>query len=106
MWARWPWHTRGLDQCIADFTAYRKPDLNIVDAYRVMMDNGPRGTSVDDVAELKYQVISTDIVAADAAAAEIFKKGMASKIKYIGMAHNMKLGNKNLKELNIKRITL
>src|SRR6056297_1856983 len=59
VWDRRYWHQNDLHQCIADFAAYRQPDLNIVDAYRVMKQNGPRGTSVNDVTTMKAQLIST-----------------------------------------------
>ena len=46
---RMEYHLTGLDQCIADFCLYRKPDLNVVDAYRVLMSHGtlrPRQSQV------------------------------------------------------------
>ena len=69
VWDRGYWHQNNLHQCIADFALYRKPDLNIVDAYYVMKRNGPRGVSTEDIITMKSQIISTDIVAADAASA-------------------------------------
>jgi uncharacterized protein (DUF362 family) len=105
IWDRRFWHSNGLDQCIADFPTYRKPDLNVVDAYRVMKKNGPQGVSVNDVVTLKSQLISSDIVAIDAAATKIF--GLEpSEVKYIKIAHEMGLGNMNLEELNINKIKL
>jgi uncharacterized protein (DUF362 family) len=97
------WHRNDLSQCIADFPTFKKPTLNIVDAYRVMMKNGPRGVSVADVALMKAQLISTDIVAIDAAATKLFGKNPA-EIAYIQKAQEMGLGNANLDKLNIKRI--
>src|SRR5690606_37119210 len=41
VWDRGYWHRNNLHQCIADFAAFKKPDLNVVDAYAVMMRNGP-----------------------------------------------------------------
>lgn len=105
VWDRNYWHKNNLHQCIADGVFFRKPDLNIVDAYRVMKRNGPRGVSVDDVIMPKYQIISTDIVAADAAAAKVFGTEPA-KVEYIKIAHEMGIGNMNLDNLNIKRINL
>lgn len=105
VWDRQYYHKNDLHQCIADFTSFRKPDLNIVDAYRVMLTNGPRGVSEDDVTIMKTQLISTDIVAIDAAAAKVFGKN-PSEIPYIKIANDMKLGNMNLDQLDIKRITI
>jgi uncharacterized protein (DUF362 family) len=104
-WDRSFWHKNDLHQCIADFAAFRQPDLNIVDAYRVMNDNGPRGVSLEDVSLVKSQIISTDMVAADAAASKIF--GMEpEEIRYIQYASELGVGEMNLKKLNIKRLTI
>ena len=105
VWDRRFWHRNDLHQCIADFATYRKPDLNIVDAYFVMKRNGPRGVSKEDVLTLKSQIISTDIVSADAAAAKLFNSD-PKDIDYIRIANEMKIGNMNLDELNINRIKL
>lgn len=105
VWDRGYWHRNGLQQCIADFASYRKPDLNIVDAYFVMKRNGPRGVSKEDVLTVKSQIISTDIVAADAAAAKLF--GVEpNDIDHIRIADEMKIGNMNLDQLNINRIKI
>ena len=103
VWDRGFWHRNNLHQCIAEFPSFRKPDLNIVDAYSVMKRNGPRGVSKADLVEMKSQIISTDIVAADAAAAKLF--GMnPDHIAYINIADQMKTGTKDLSKLSIKRI--
>lgn len=105
VWDRRYYHRNGLQQCIADFVTYRKPDLNVVDGYRVMKRNGPRGVSVNDVVEMKYQILAKDIVATDAAAAKIF--GIDPKdVKHIMLAEEMGVGTTHLETLNIKRISL
>lgn len=105
VWDRMYWHRNDLHQCIADYTSFCKPDLNIVDAYNVMKTNGPRGVSVDDVVQLKSLVISKDIVAVDAAATKIF--GLEpDDIPYITIADEMNIGTKDLSKLNINRIRM
>jgi len=105
VWDRRYWHRNDLHQCIADFTSFRKPDLNVIDAYYVMKKNGPRGVSKADVVTMKSQIISSDIVAADAAAAKLF--GLKPKdIDYLEIANKMKLGEIDLNKLNINRIIL
>ncbi|OHD45669.1 MAG: tat (twin-arginine translocation) pathway signal sequence [Spirochaetes bacterium GWD1_27_9] len=105
VWDRGFYHQTDLHKTIAEFCLYRKPDLNIVDAYYVLQKNGPRGVSPDDVALVKNQLISTDIVAIDAAAAKIF--GVEpNTIPYIKMAHDLKIGNMNLSQLKIKKISV
>ncbi len=105
VWDRKYWHANGLNQCIADFATAVKPTLNVVDAYRVMKKHGPQGTSTDDVLTMKAQIISTDIVAADAAAAKFFGSE-PFEIKYIKMADEMGIGTMNLKSLKINRIKI
>jgi uncharacterized protein (DUF362 family) len=105
VWDRRFWHQNGLHQCIADFATYRKPDLNVVDAYLVMKRNGPRGTSAADVVEMKSQIIATDMVAADTAATKLF--GLEpEKVPHITMAQELKVGTMDLDKLSIKRIIL
>ncbi|PKN76445.1 MAG: tat (twin-arginine translocation) pathway signal sequence [Deltaproteobacteria bacterium HGW-Deltaproteobacteria-10] len=100
---RMEYHLTGLDQCIADFCLFCKPNLNIVDAYRVLMSHGPSGPrdgSPPEIEVKKTLLMSRDIVAVDAAAAKIFGKN-PENIKYIKLAHDKKIGNMNLAELKI-----
>ena len=105
VWDRRYWHRNDLHQCIADFATFRKPDLNVVDCYNVMVRNGPRGVSVRDVKRLKTQIISPDIVAVDTAATKVFGIDV-DEVPYINIAHDMKVGTKKLDELNIDRINI
>jgi uncharacterized protein (DUF362 family) len=105
VWDRGYWHANDLQQCIADFATFKKPVLNIVDAYRVMKRNGPRGVSVADVVSLKYQIISADMVAADAAATKLLNLEPA-QVKHIGLAAALGVGSLDLEKLNINRITM
>ena len=105
VWDRRFWHRNDLHQCIADYATYNKPTLNVVDAYAVMKRNGPRGVSQADVVTMKSLLISTDMVAADAAAAKMF--GVEpDQIPYIKIAHEMKAGRMDLENLNIDRIKI
>jgi uncharacterized protein (DUF362 family) len=105
VWDRGEWHSNDLHQCIADFATYRKPDLNVVDAYNVMMRHGPRGVSAADVVTMRSQLLTTDLVTADAAAAKLF--GLEpDAVDYIRIAHEMGAGRQDLDKLNIRRIVL
>jgi uncharacterized protein (DUF362 family) len=105
VWDRSYWHRNDLHRCIADFASYRKPTLTVVDAYNVMKRNGPRGVSAGDVVALKAQIVSTDLVAADAAAAKMF--GVEPEdIRHIQLAAQMNLGRIDLSTLSINRIKL
>jgi uncharacterized protein (DUF362 family) len=103
VWDRGFWHRNDLHQCIADFATYIKPDLNIIDGFNVMKRNGPRGVSVDDVVNMKYQIITKDMVAADTAAVKVFGIDI-NKVKHIGIAEEMGVGTTNLESLKIQRL--
>ena len=103
VWDRRWWHDNNLHQCIADFPTEIKPDLNIVDAYRVMKRNGPRGVSVSDVVTMKYQLLSEDIVAVDAAAIKLLGRE-PGQVGHIRIADQMGVGTVDLTSLDISRI--
>jgi uncharacterized protein (DUF362 family) len=105
VWDREFWHSNDLHQCIADFPTYRMPDLNVVDAYRVLKRNGPRGVSVADVALMKYQLMGKDIVAVDAASAKVFGID-PSKVRHIMLAEQAGLGTTHIESLKINRIDM
>lgn len=110
VWDRGEWHRRDLHQCIADFSTLRKPDLIIIDGWRVMTRNGPRGYGLSDTENMKYLFMSTDPVAADSASAMVLAKTSGLKsptdIRYIKIAAEMGLGKSDLSRMNIKRITI
>jgi uncharacterized protein (DUF362 family) len=106
VWERRTYHDSGLDQCIADFCLGPKlPALNIIDAYRILRKNGPQGKSVDDGEIAKYQILGTDIVAVDAAAVKLFGAEVAS-IGHVRIAGEMGVGQSDLAQLKMHRITL
>ncbi len=105
VWDRRFWHSNDLHQCIADFATFRNPDLIVIDAYNVLKRNGPKGVSVDDVAQMKHQILATDMVAADTAAAKVFGTDI-NQVKHITLAESNMVGTTNLETLNIKRISL
>ncbi len=105
VWDRGYWHRNDLHQCIADFSTWRNPDLTIVDAYRVMKRNGPRGVTVDDVVTMKAQLMGKDMVALDAAAIKLFGKDPAD-VDYVGLAEAAGVGSSDLQNMNIARIKI
>jgi len=106
VWDRGFWHSNDLHQCIADFALFeKKPVLNVIDCYNVMVKNGPQGVSKEDVVQMKSQIITADWVAGDTAAAKMLGVDPL-KIDYIPIADKMGLGTMNLDSLNIKRIKM
>jgi len=106
VWDRGFWHSNNLNQCIADYALFqKKPALNIIDCFNVMVKHGPQGVSKADVVQMKSQIITTDWVAGDTAASRML--GVETgKIEYISMAHKLGIGNMNIDSLNIKRIKM
>jgi uncharacterized protein (DUF362 family) len=106
VWDRGYWHKNDLNQCIADYALYsKKPALNVIDCYNVMTKNGPQGVSKADIVFMQSQIITTDCVAGDAAAAKMLGIN-PSDINHIAIAYKMGVGNMNLESLNIKKIKM
>jgi uncharacterized protein (DUF362 family) len=108
VWDRRFFHSNNLQQCIADICTWdKKPALNIVDAYRMMHQNGPQGKSAADVATIKSLIASTNIVAIDTAALGLFnqvKKLEINAVGHIGLGERLNLGTTDLDKVTIKRI--
>lgn len=105
VWDRRFYHGNNLSQCIADFCTFRIPDLTIIDGYKMLTKNGPRGVSTDDVVDLKALIASTDIVAADAAATKLFGTE-PDQIEHLKIANSMGLGIIDLAQVSIQRIKI
>lgn len=110
VWDRRFMHANDLQQCIADCSTYEKmPVLNIVDAYRIMTQNGPKGKSIEDVQIAKALFISTDIVAVDTAAVKFFsqfKEMKVQEVTHIGLAEKMNIGTTDIDKLKVERIRI
>ena len=105
VWDRRFYHANSLQQCIADFLALRKPDLTVIDAYRVLTNNGPRSRHLGDVKLMKMQILSTDVVAADASGAVLMGRAPAD-YGHIRLAGEMGFGEIDPARLPSRRISL
>jgi uncharacterized protein (DUF362 family) len=105
VWNRQAYHSGGLNSCMADFLLAKKPDLNIVDAYRVITRNGPRGGSLNVVAQMGSLLMSPDIVAVDTAASMLLGRKQG-EVEPVRLAAEAGFGEMDLSKLNISRITL
>ncbi len=110
VWDRRFFHSNDLQQCIADICTYnKKPVLNVVDAYRMMKTNGPRGKSEADVVLSKGMFLSQDMVAVDTAATNFFNQVREMPLDAVGhlaRGQEMKVGTMDLDKLSIKRIRM
>lgn len=110
VWDRRFFHSNDLQQCIADICTWeKKPVLHIVDAYRIMHQNGPQGKSAADVATIKSLLVSPNIVAVDTAALGMFnqvKKLDIAAVTHLSKGEALNLGSTDLKKINIKRVKI
>jgi len=87
-----------IHESLADLAAFLRPTLTVVDAYRVLMRNGPSGGSTEDVALRKTVIAGTDPVAVDAYAARAFWGLDAGSLRYLELAAERGLGELHLAE--------
>lgn len=110
VWDRKFFHANNLQQCIADISSLsKKPVLNVVDAYRLLKTNGPRGRSEADVVLSKGLFMSQDMVAIDTAATNFFnqvRKMPLEDVSHIANAAALKVGTMQLDKLRIKRVKI
>ena len=105
VWDRRHMHANNLQQCIADASLIRRPDLNVVDAFRVMTTGGPRGNANSVVRNLRSLLLSRDIVAVDTASARMIDFPL-STIGHIPAGQKLGLGTTELGKLDIRRVVL
>jgi len=96
---------QNVDVGIADLATFVRPTLTVLDAYRVLMSNGPQGGNLNDVKLLKTVVAGVDPVAIDAYGAS-FLGLKPEQIPHIMMGHERGLGNMNYAELQVKYVSL
>lgn len=94
-----------LDQCLVDLSMMIKPTLTILDAVRILTDNGPQGGDIKDVKKLDTIVAGIDQVAVDSFGATLF--GMkGSDLGYVRIGAARGLGEMDLTKLKIRKIQI
>ena len=89
--ARQRLHQR-IDECLVDLAGFMRPTLTILDAWRVLVRNGPGGGNLADVELRKTVIAATDPVALDAYAAKAYWNLDAGDLPYLAMASERHLG--------------
>jgi len=92
-----------LGQYLADMGTVIRPDLTIIDATRILLNNGPQGGNLSDVKTLHTLIATTDMVAADAYATTLFGK-KPEQIESTKKAYAMGLGEMHLNRMNIIKV--
>jgi uncharacterized protein (DUF362 family) len=91
-----------IDEAMVDLAAFFKPQLTVLDAYRILTRNGPQGGRTSDVKLQKTVVASIDPVAAETVAAGFFEI-RPDELVYLGIAQKRGLGQTNLEKLIIEK---
>jgi len=91
-----------LDKALVDLAAFFKPTVTVLDAYRVLLRNGPQGGRTSDVKLQKTSVISIDPVATDAVGAGFFDM-KPEEMAYIPLAKARGLGQISLEKLRVEK---
>ncbi len=90
----------GIGQKLADLTSALTPDLNVLDATRILVRNGPSGGRIEDVKVLNKVIASADPVALDAYGATLF--GLQPKdVSSVTAGYEMGLGEMDLDRVRI-----
>ena len=81
-----------IHESLADLADVMRPTLTLIDAYRVLIRNGPTGGSLADVLLKKTLVAGTDPVALDAYVAKAYWDIEPSQLRYLQLAQDRGLG--------------
>jgi len=97
------WLHNDIDRSLADLAMAIKPTLTILDAYRILVDNGPSGGDLGDVRLKETVIAGVDQVAVDSYGATLFDlKG--EDLGYVKIASERGIGNMDLSKIKIKRV--
>jgi uncharacterized protein (DUF362 family) len=94
-----------LDEAMVDLAAFFRPQLTVLDAYRILTRNGPQGGRTSDVKLQKTVAATTDPVAADTLGASFLELG-PQELAYLGLANKRGLGEINLEKVAIEKRTV
>jgi uncharacterized protein (DUF362 family) len=94
-----------IDESLVDVAAFVKPTLVILDAVRILTNNGPQGGDLRDVKRLDTVVAGQDQVAVDAFGATLFGLKPA-ELGFVRLGQQAGLGQMNLDKLTIRKIDL
>ncbi|MBW1971219.1 MAG: DUF362 domain-containing protein [Deltaproteobacteria bacterium] len=95
----------GLHHSIAEIAHFFKPTLTVMDATRILINNGPQGGSLKDVKVMDMVIASTDQVAIDAFCAKYLFGIDPYDIPYIKYANELKMGVMEIDKIKIIRAT-
>ncbi len=97
------YHTVDMAERVTDLNTLVRPHLVVVDAIRILMQNGPTGGKLEWVKQANTIIASHDIVAADSYGATLFGK-TALDLPIVHAGARRGLGTMDLKSIKIEEI--
>ena len=94
-----------LDRSMVDLSSFFKPCLTVMDAYRILVRNGPQGGRLSDVELRKTVAAGVDYVALDTLGASYLDLS-PNELPYLQLANQKGLGEINLDKLQIEKRTI
>ena len=96
---------RDMGENIADLANGFRSHLVVVDAWRVLMRNGPVGGRLSDVEERRTVIASGHIMHADVAAASLFGRD-AREVEFLQAAYARKMGEIDIAKVALKSLAV
>jgi len=96
---------QALDYAMIDLARFFKPALTVLDAYRILVRNGPQGGRLSDAELRKTVAAGVDYLAVDALGATFFDIEPA-ELPYLKMASERGFGSIDLEKLKIEKRTI
>ena len=100
------WLHQDIHTSMVDLAEFARPTLTIIDAYRILVRNGPTGGSLSDVELKKTLIAGTDPVALDAYAAKTYWNLDYRTLKYLKIASDRGLGNMNFEQVRSRALRI
>jgi uncharacterized protein (DUF362 family) len=94
---------QNIDTSIADLATFMRPTLVVVDAWRVLMRNGPQGGNIDDARDMHMVLATVDQVAADSYGCTLIGQ-KPENVPYLEMGEKRGLGTRRWENLRVKEV--
>ena len=95
-----------IHESLADLADFMRPTLTLIDAFRVLLRNGPGGGDLADVASKRTLLAGTDPVALDAYAAKAYWDLDWRTLRYLQLASERQLGTLNFESVRTRFVNL
>jgi uncharacterized protein (DUF362 family) len=96
---------QNLDYAMLDLSRFFKPTLTVLDAYRLLIRNGPQGGRPSDVKLFKTVVAGVDYVAVDAMGATFFDI-KPTELPHLQLSQERNMGIIDMEKLKVEKRTV